>query len=171
VSAAVSLLAVAGCAAKNSPAAPRAVEDGPVRVLFIGNSLTAGNDLPQLVQAMAVAGGVPMEIDSATTGGFSLEDHWSGGDARKKLAKSRWTLVVLQQGPSSLPDSQKNLREWACTWAAEVRQRGATPALYMGGGGAPARRDAGPIHGLALRRTGERLRTGVQVVPSRGESG
>jgi hypothetical protein len=39
--------------------------------------------------------------------------------------------VVLQQGPSTLPDSRANLREWAGRWAAAARDRGATPALYM----------------------------------------
>jgi hypothetical protein len=125
---AISLLAVPGCAAERVPGAAAA---GPVRVLFIGNSLTAGNDLPQLVQAMAAAGGVRLEVESVTAGGFSLEDHWNGGAARKKLAESPWTFVVLQQGPSSLPESQTNLREWATKWAAEIRRRGAKPALYM----------------------------------------
>jgi hypothetical protein len=100
-------------------------------VLFIGNSLTAGNDLPQLVQAIAAAGGIHMDVDSVTAGGFSLEDHWNGGDARKRLTESRWTHVVLQQGPSSLPESQTNLRQWTSRWSDEIRQHGATPALYM----------------------------------------
>jgi hypothetical protein len=106
--------------------------NGPVqRVLFIGNSLTAGNDLPQLVQAMAAAGGKRLQVEALTPGGFSLEDHWTKGTARKKLASAKWDIVVLQQGPSSLPESQVNLKEWAKKWADEIRKQGAKPYLYM----------------------------------------
>jgi hypothetical protein len=100
-------------------------------VLFIGNSLTAVNDLPRVVQAIAAAGGVRMDVDSLTPEGASLEEQWNGGEARKKLAASKWTFVVLQQGPSSWPESQAKLREWAPRWADAIRGRGATPALYM----------------------------------------
>jgi hypothetical protein len=35
----------------------------------------------------------------------------------------------MQQGPSALPESQANLREWASRFAAEARARGVRPAL------------------------------------------
>jgi hypothetical protein len=110
-------------------AAPR---DGrEFRVLFVGNSLTSGNDLPGLVQAMAAAGGVKLRADTVAVGNFSLEDHWQQGRAREALASATWDYVVLQQGPSSRPESQVHLREWAARWADETRRNGATPALYM----------------------------------------
>jgi hypothetical protein len=106
--------------------------DGPgLRVLFLGNSLTEGNDLPALVQAMAAAGGVTLHYHSYTMGGANLEDHWQRGTSRELLAAARWDFVVLQQGPSSLPESQADLRKWAGTWADAIRAAGATPALYM----------------------------------------
>jgi hypothetical protein len=111
---------------------PAAADDGrPLRVLFVGNSLTAGNDLPNLVQAMAAAGGKSVRVHAVVIGGASLEDHWQDGRAREALASARWDFVVLQQGPSSRPESQRHLREWARRWAAAARRRGATPALYM----------------------------------------
>src|SRR5581483_7366731 len=53
------------------------------------------------------------------------------GQARKALESGQWDYLVLQQGPSSRPESQVNLREWAVRWGNEARRRGATPALYM----------------------------------------
>jgi hypothetical protein len=47
------------------------------------------------------------------------------------LAQEHWDYVVLQQGPSSRPESQAQLREWATRWANEARAHAATPALYM----------------------------------------
>jgi hypothetical protein len=105
--------------------------DKVVRVLFLGNSLTFVNDVPGMVQAMAAAGGVRLECDSMTPPGVSLEDQWKAGEARRKLAGAKWDFVVLQQGPSSRPESQVNLREWAMKWADEARAHGAKPALYM----------------------------------------
>src|SRR5574341_217974 len=52
---------------------------GGDRVLFIGNSLTEGNDLPLMVEALARAGGRPLAVEAVTYGGAALEDHWSRG--------------------------------------------------------------------------------------------
>jgi hypothetical protein len=64
-------------------------------------------------------------------GGWSIEDHWTIGDAPKVLASGRWDAVVLQQGPSGLPESQVNLRTWATRAADDARSHGVRPALYQ----------------------------------------
>ena len=52
------LLSHAGC--RGSATAAYVFTPGKnLRVLFIGNSLTQSNDLPAIVQALAVAGGQP----------------------------------------------------------------------------------------------------------------
>jgi hypothetical protein len=100
-----------------------------LRVLFVGNSLTASNDLPAVAARIASRSGRRLEYRTVAPGGYSLEDHWGGGDARSAVASGRWDVVVMQQGPSALPESQANVREWAARWAAEIRAHGATPAL------------------------------------------
>ena len=100
-----------------------------LRVLFIGNSLTATNDLPAVVAGIAGRAGHRLEYRTIAPGGYALEDHWNSGEARAALAGGRWDAIVMQQGPSALPESQANLREWAIRWAAEARARGARPAL------------------------------------------
>ncbi len=110
--------------------AGRAAAEPPTRVLFIGNSLTYWNDLPLLVEAMAAAKGLSLSSEMVTRADASLEDHW--GDRIRGIMRTggfRW--VVLQQGPSSLPESRANLREWANRFAEEIRSAGALPALYM----------------------------------------
>lgn len=102
----------------------------PARVLFIGNSLTYWNDLPRLVEAMAAAKGLSISAESVARADASLEDHW-GDSIRALIRKGGFKWVVLQQGPSSLPESRANLREWTRRFAAEIREAGATPALYM----------------------------------------
>lgn len=112
-------------AAANLPAQTRAL-----RVLFIGNSLTAGNDVPALVQAMAEQQGISLQVATVAPGGYAIEDHWRDGNQRL-LESGNYDIVVLQQGPSTLPESQANLREWAVTWANFARRFRTRPALYM----------------------------------------
>jgi len=105
---------------------------GELRVLFIGNSLTSVNDLPRMVERIAGEAGWKGRIrcEAVTRDDSSLEDHWNGGEAVKAIRSGRWTHVVLQQGPSSLPSSQAMLREYTAKFAAEIRARGAAVVLY-----------------------------------------
>jgi hypothetical protein len=99
-------------------------------VLFIGNSLTAANDLPGMVQSLAESAGTRLTTVAVTRGGAALEDHWSDGAALKAIDRGGWRFVVLQQGPSSLPESRVNLRDWTRRFAERIRVVGAEPALY-----------------------------------------
>ena len=113
-------------------AVPFASSSSPnrLRVLFVGNSLTATNDLPGRVQAIARnLGEVELEVASYTPGGYALEDHWRDAEARTMVEAGGWDVVVFQQGPSSLPSSGVNLREWTATWARALRAHGGRPAL------------------------------------------
>jgi hypothetical protein len=102
---------------------------GPLRVLFVGNSLTATNDLPAFVASLARRGGRKIQVGSVTGGGYNLEDHWNDGRALAALRTRAWDVVVMQQGPSALPESQVDLRRWASRWADEARAAGTRPAL------------------------------------------
>lgn len=111
---------------------PRSQDESPLRILFIGNSLTAANNLPGIVEALGRArGGATVETAAVTASNFSLEDHWNQGQARAAIARGRWAVVVLQQGPSALPESRVLLRDYAKRFAAEARKTGARTALYM----------------------------------------
>ena len=117
-------VALAGCAQ-----APRGAGTEPLRVLFVGNSLTQTNDLPAVVATVARGLGTEVEYRTIAPGGMSLEDHWNAGSVPAELASGRWDAVVMQQGPSALPDSQANLREWADRLADLAREHGTRPAL------------------------------------------
>jgi len=101
----------------------------PIDVLFVGNSLTAANDLPGMVAAVGAARGREIHVETRAPGGFALEDHWQTTDLPAVLARGGFDWVVMQQGPSSLPESGENLREWAGVLADAARAGGARPAL------------------------------------------
>lgn len=124
--------------AANSTVVAQESKDSPkksepaLRVLFIGNSLTESNNLPGMVAALARAGGkTPPVVRSIVVGGFSLEDHWDRGEARRAIAGAKWDFVVLQQGPSALEESRQHLIADAKRFAELIRKAGARPALYM----------------------------------------
>lgn len=122
-----------GCSGKSGAdrVKAQAASGAGLRVLFIGNSLTYANDLPLIVQAFAKAAGQEMQVESVTHGGFSLEDHWSQGGALRAISSQKWDVVVLQHGPSSLPESRVELRDSAKKFAERIRKAGARPAFYM----------------------------------------
>jgi hypothetical protein len=101
----------------------------PTRVLFIGNSLTTVNDVPGLLEALA--GRDAIETRTVAFNDYSLQDHWARGDAQKAIAAGGWNVVVLQQGPSALPESRVLLIEYARRFDAEARKVGAKTAMYM----------------------------------------
>jgi hypothetical protein len=103
----------------------------PQAVLFIGNSLTAANDLPGMVDAIGRARGAGVAHETIAVPNFSLEDHWQKGDAVRAIARGGWSTVILQQGPSALPASRVLLRDYVRKFDAEVRRVGARTALYM----------------------------------------
>src|SRR5687767_3128487 len=72
---------VSACQATDPPPPverPPAVEVG-ARILMVGNSLTAFNDLAGMVEAMADSAGLAWEVEATVVGGGSLEDHWGRG--------------------------------------------------------------------------------------------
>jgi hypothetical protein len=103
----------------------------PTRILFIGNSLTYQNDLPGMVATLARAAGHAVVCESVARPDYGLEEHWNSGEARKAIAAGRWDIVVLQQGPSALPESRRLLVDYTRRFDAEIKKAGARTALYM----------------------------------------
>lgn len=128
-----SLLSGLGWAAPAPPA---------TRVLFIGNSYTYFNNLPEMVRALAEAAGAgPVEVRMVAPGGWRLADHWEKGEAHEALRSGKWDFVVLQE-QSQLGDprtvdgkprvgSDKVFAPAAAQWAEEITRRGARPVFYL----------------------------------------
>jgi hypothetical protein len=104
--------------------------DGPMGILFLGNSLTLANDLPGAVATVAEARGIEVRTATAAYPNFSLEDHFKAG-IPDVILQSPPDIVVMQQGPSSLPESQVHLAMWADSLSRVIKGVGAEPALLM----------------------------------------
>lgn len=124
-------LAFSGCMPQRT-VAPTAPTGPGLHVLFVGNSLTYVNDLPAILEAMADSAHERLlETRMVAKPDYSLEDHWNDGEARTAIANGGWSLVVLQQGPSSLESSRTLLIQYARAFADAIHQVDAQVALYQ----------------------------------------
>jgi hypothetical protein len=73
-----------------------------LKVLFIGNSFTARNNLPGLIADLAAARGRSFQHDLISAGGASLRRHWNAGQALARIEAGHYDCVVLQE-QSTLP--------------------------------------------------------------------
>ena len=75
-------------------------------VLFVGNSYTYYNDLPNLVQQIALSFGDTLIHESSTPGGSSFSAHTTNTQTLGKISQQQWDYIVLQaqsQEPSLSP--------------------------------------------------------------------
>lgn len=78
------------------------------QVLFLGNSYTAVNNLPQTLHDVAAGKGDSVSFDSYTPGGYTFQAHSADASALAKIHSCRWDYVVLQEQSQlpSFPPSQ-----------------------------------------------------------------
>lgn len=67
------------------------------KVLFLGNSYTYVNDLPQIVSDLATNTGDVLIYDSNLIGGYTLQDHYASTTSLNKILSNDWDYVILQE--------------------------------------------------------------------------
>lgn len=72
------------------------------RVLFLGNSYTYVNDMPQLLANLAAANGDTLIFDSHTVGGYTIANHTVDTASLHRLMQGGWDRVVIQGQSSEL---------------------------------------------------------------------
>lgn len=68
-----------------------------LRVLFIGNSYTDVNNLPEVVRRLAAAGGDSLYYKASVPGGTTLEQHSTLPATISFITQGGWDYVVLQE--------------------------------------------------------------------------
>lgn len=76
-------------------------------VLFIGNSYTSVNNLPQIIADVTNSAGDVLSFDSSTLGGYSLLQHSMDNVTLSKISAGNWDYVILQ-GQSQEPILHEN---------------------------------------------------------------
>jgi PKD repeat protein len=77
-------------------------------VLFLGNSYTYSNNLPEVLYQLALSNGDTVNYDSNTPGGYTFELHSTNQTTIEKIKERKWDYVVLQEQSQrpSFPPSQ-----------------------------------------------------------------
>ena len=73
------------------------VAQNTLSVLFIGNSYTSYNNLPQLVQSLSTSAGKTLNIDSSIPGGYLMSSHLNDATTFAKISQGNWDYVILQE--------------------------------------------------------------------------
>jgi hypothetical protein len=116
------------------------------RILFVGNSYTANNDLPGNIAALAKSAGHPVEVDARAPGGWWLRDHAGSSDTLDKIATGDFDFVVLQEQSMAPADSRFAERESvpaARRLSTRIDQSGARTVMFMTWGHRGGSREVG----------------------------
>jgi hypothetical protein len=115
-----------------------------LKALFIGNSFTARNNLPLLVEHIATVAGKRFNHRLISVGGASLRRHWNNGEAGWEIDRGGYDFVVLQE-QSTLPiKNPKRMHENVRLFDERIKKAGSQTALYLtwARASAPAAQDA-----------------------------
>jgi hypothetical protein len=103
-----------------------AYAEDPQRILFIGNSYTAANKLPDVFLEIVKDSGRPTPVvKSSTPGGRTLKQHLGIAGSMKLVDEGGWDVVVLQ-GQSQEPaiaEKDESVRKEFVESAAELCRR------------------------------------------------
>jgi len=141
-------------------------------VLFIGNSYTQANNLPQLVAGIAKASGKApaISVDSELQGGATLAMHWQNSAVQTKINKGTFTHMVFQgqsvepqYNPTQFGAAAKKLADaakkknakpvWFETWA-RAPGHAYYNTSYSGGSPAVMQKDLRLAYGSVAKATG-----------------
>lgn len=100
-------------------------------ILFIGNSLTYTNKLPQLIKKKAKSKGVKINVKMIAFPNYAIEDHWNEGGIQKLISSKKYDYVIIQQGPSSQSNGRKMLIEYGEKYSRLCQLNGAKLCYFM----------------------------------------
>jgi hypothetical protein len=103
-----------------------------LKVLFIGNSLTFFNSLPNTLATFLEVGEkhVP-RVSDVVEPGYQLIQHWNDGVAQKKIRDDGpWDIVVLQGKSMESYEDQLNFWEYGVRFGKLANKAHVKPVLY-----------------------------------------
>ncbi len=112
---------------------PTVLAQSTRKVLFIGNSYTAVNNLPQLIADAALSVSDTLIFDSHTPGGYKLLQHSTDALTKSKIMAGGWQYVVMQGQSQEPVTSESNFYTGAINLISFTKQYNpcAVPLLYM----------------------------------------
>jgi hypothetical protein len=100
-------------------------------VLFVGNSLTFSNNLPEIVKKVAACDSVQLYYETIALPNYALVDHLAEGKVQERLASRHFDFVIVQQGPSSQSEGKQMLVDAGLTLSGVCRKTKTRLVFYM----------------------------------------
>jgi len=100
-----------------------------VRVLFIGNSHTYYNDMPQFVKMMAEEDGYDCTVTMLAHAGWYLSEHAEEPEVRFNILYGKYDYVVLQEHAHPFGPEEK-FHEAAAALNDMIRHAGSIPVIF-----------------------------------------
>ena len=104
-----------------------------LRVLFVGNSYTYGNNLPQIVSILSEGTRTKLITRKSVIGGAHLWEHWNGDrglQTREIIRDGGFDIVVLQDQSMSAMETPDSTRKYVGLFTDYISQYGAQTYLY-----------------------------------------
>lgn len=105
--------------------------DPRAEILFVGNSLTYFNDMPKMVEKLALSFGDTIRTATLALPNYALVDHLADGQIQNIIPNYKFKFVVVQQGPSSQAEGRQLLLEAAPILKKLCEDHGAKLAFFM----------------------------------------
>lgn len=105
-----------------------------LRVLFIGNSYTYTQNLPQIVSILSQSTSIYLQTRQSTAAGAKLSQHWyekRGLQSKKRIVFEDFDRVVIQDHSLAALDEPDSLFQYGGYFATLARQYGAEPVFYQ----------------------------------------
>ena len=100
-------------------------------VLFIGNSYTYFNVMPNMVAQLAADAGNELDWKMVAPGGWRLEQHSRNPETLEAINRATWTDAVLQDHSMGAIEAPESLRQYGSDLVRRVKDIEARPVLYL----------------------------------------
>lgn len=106
-----------------------------LNVLFIGNSHTYVNQMPQMVKLIAISqlhSPYKINTEKVTVGGATLENHWRKKNAAQTIINKPWHYVILQDQSTVMMfrNTRNNSKDYIRKFHNLIKEVGAYTILY-----------------------------------------
>lgn len=101
-----------------------------MRILFIGNSHTFYNDMPNIFKKTCKENGIDMQVTMLTKGGMGFDYHAENEQTRFNILFGEYDFIILQHVAHPMGEYEV-MEEAADKIMSWIRQTGATPCYYM----------------------------------------
>ncbi len=104
-----------------------------LKVLFVGNSYTYGNNLAHIVYILSEGTKTKLHTRKSVIGGAHLREHWNGErelNTREIIREGGFDIVVLQDYSLSAIETPDSLLKYVRLFAGFIEQYGAKTYLF-----------------------------------------